>query len=604
MKLKSKAKALMMMLALSTSTTGCSNYRDTFQKEVNDIMDESVFYQDSYLDETNEEYYGDFYELYLTTFIKYMSKDQYNIFKNLVNEVPYIDRYDYDEKLLYLDNILCKNCDTKGYGFYHAFNDYLLFEGLTPAYDLRDDTFIHIHTLKSLIEDDDSFFKALFSKKISKIINLICEKTEIDDPELVEQMIIDFDRYIIAKNNRDLEEQEMYSNNIQNVMNQIVRSKINNDPSFAKTFYAKMLKESNYYGKKELTIIHPLLVGKPYIILDSEEKGFVFFEFETEYFDSDIIELKDLELICIDAKLKEEFEKKENSEIMSLLSFILSPNCNLTNKTNFEEVRKVLYRDLSSYFESEVDFNDFLFRFVYLNEYAQEKYIDIFKNKIIEDGIDLMDFERFQAFVNLYREHTYFHYISLLNGYVDQKEYSKKRPEELGDDISVIKESFLLSENIDYEKEFEEIEEILIRNDLGFEYALNDQIKFSWWNNSIECQYDSLTEVYSSVVDVQTMVSDRNVQTYFEIPNGFEDGHLVEVFKNIAGDVVVRQIQGSKINITDPVTSEEKSVIVVSLIDEEQKFPEEIRFATSIQSFQNHYNFEKSMIKNISRGRK
>lgn len=581
-----------MMLSIALSTTGCgSRYRDKALDEVNEIMDESFFYQVDYASKSNEEFYGPFYETYLNNFINYMSKSQYEEFINLVHEIEEMDNHDYEAIMAKLDTILCKE-DSVGFGLYHAFNAELIYEELFPAWVCNDITFKHVNTLKSIINDDEAFFEALFSKDINKMVDLIAEKTCYEDKDKLKQMIKDFDSYCFNKENKETRDE--YSAKIQCTMNLIVQSKLESDEEFALTFYGRMLKDSVYFNKNETNIIHPLLFQNPSLTLKSSDKGEVTFEFPDKYFLSSDIQLLELKYIVVNSKIKEAFEL-QSSDTMDLISFILSNDCTLENASNEEEIRCELYQDLSPYFSSSDDFVDFLLRLFNLTEYSQKRYFEILKARIQENGIDLYDFLRYQCLVSLYNEHELGHYFYKdgLDG-LDKWEITQMPAEKAEKYAEFYRENYFLA-SVDCQKEFEDIESILANNNLGFELALNQSAKFAWWEKPVTIKDDFLVQVYSAPVEISTTTKDGITIKYFEAPNGFNQGYLVDVYKSLSGETITKQIHGLDTTIVDPETGEEKKIVVVS-INDNCDVKGSLRFASSIELFRSNYKTQDDSI--------
>ena len=98
MKLRNCNRAMMIFMSLMLATTGCGKKND-YEKEgfarIQEIMDNSEFYQEELFDETNEENYKPFYQNYLENFAKYMTQEQYELFLAVVIGMSDQEEYDY-----------------------------------------------------------------------------------------------------------------------------------------------------------------------------------------------------------------------------------------------------------------------------------------------------------------------------------------------------------------------------------------------------------------------------------------------------------------------------------------------------------------------------
>lgn len=552
MRQKNKKVALAMMLSAILATTSCSNdnYQDDAYERIESIMDNSEFYQSNHAYETNEEFYSSFYNHYLNSFIKYMDKDQYDTFVEMVQRIDESERYDFPVIYSSLNSIMGDKGQF-GYGFYYAVNTRLIFESLFSAYDLRDDTFTHVNTLRDIINNDEAFYQSLFSKDINKLIDCIMENTYFEDRALVEEMILKFDLYVDklkSENYMDQKIKEEASYRIQEIMNEIVASKCENDKEFSKTFYARMLKNSRYYGNNEINLTRYLIEDTFDLLLPK----YLIITLPNDYYFSNVT----LEEV-IKEKLLSVIEQEiidEDNDMLSLLSFIVNENT-LDNIFNSDpsKIREYIYNDLSSFFQDENEFNEFCLRLNNGTASSLDEYFKILKARIKEDGITLLDFMRYYSLVELNKENTYSHYEFYEDApYISDTELRKLKPEEYQDIACNYPENYFLG-NISYYDEFASVESILSENDLGFKKIYSFPQRINWNTGSID--YDKMHEilVLSELVEPHVIDYNGSKFVYYECPEGYESGRAVDAFSNIDGELVLRDQPGflSEINNSD-----------------------------------------------------
>lgn len=578
MNLKKKTRLIASILALSLMTSGCGHTtRDEAITNVEQLMEEYDFYKEERASESNEEFYGKFYNAYLDTFMDYMSNKQYRDFKDIVKAVPELEKYDYDSIITRLNNMICGNQD-RGYGIYTAFNTRFLYEELHQATDLENPMYKDINTIRSLINDDEAFYDALFSRKIEKLEKLMIERLGADEED-VKNLIDLYDAYYssISSVYYVPNEKEELETKINETMSNIIKAKMASDESFKETFYARMLKWSKYFGLSDVEITENLAGNKVTITL-SDLKGTVSFDCDIKYLYSKDLELWELKYIIANNYIEEAYNnrKKENKEsvAMELLSFLLSSECSLENTTNAEEVRCELYKDLSAYFDSSDDFADFIIRLFNRREYALNRYFEIFEDRIKENGIEMLDFLRYEGLRGLVKKHE-------INTYIyDSTDYYKTN-EEIAGMLASDAEKYVQNSKtnyqfyIDYDEYFKEIDSILEDNDLGISRIVNDSIEFQWWKKPVTISNSTLTSVMiSEPLTLKCMEFNGASVYYYEAPKGFEEGTLSKVFYNINGDLVIKEYPGLEARIEDPETGNSIFITAVGInkqpyIDEE-----------------------------------
>lgn len=568
MNLKKKKQLGSVLLAISLATTGCGAItKDEATSVIEEMLDSSDFYQDEFLNETNEEFYGKFYNLYLNHFIDYMSKKQYKEFKEMVTSVEEIDRYDYDSLVKSMQKILCKEGD-KGVGIYAAFNTEFLYEELTQAVDLDDNIYKNINTLMCLINDNESFYKALFSRDIDDLKNVIVNSTGAKEDDVL-NLITLFDEYYMHKSAHCflVGEKEDLENKINEVMKNIILAKYESDVTFARSFYGRMMRRSVYFGYDDINITRNLLGDKVSLSLNDAIKGKVTFDFDIKYLYSKDIELWELKYLVANAYIDEAYVRSNDStytrNAMELISFLLSPDCTLENTTNAEELRCELYKDLGNYFDSSDDFADFLIRLFNRNEYALNRYFDIFKERLNEDGIDMLDFLRYESLRNLVKGKEINNYYFENGEYMSSEELRELPADEASEIASVSRENYYF--DVDYDEYFKEIDKILANNDLGISRVINESASFNWWEKPITITDSLISTLVSEPLELKERDLDGVTLYYYEAPRGFEEGVLSELFYNIDGNLVTKEFPGIDTTMIDPDTKELKFITVVSI---------------------------------------
>lgn len=594
MNLKKKKQLGSILIAISLATTGCGTIsREEATSAVEKMMDESNFYQSDFVDENNEEYYGKFYNTYLNNFIDYMSKEQYKEFKNMVTDVERIDRFDYISLVNCLQNILCDGQE-KGVGIYAAFNTELLYEELNQTSHLDDRNNRHINTLKCLVNDDEAFYKSLFSKDIDDFKKVIVEKTNASDEDVSELIDLFDEYYVLVSSFHSKKEYEELENKIIETMRNIISAKIESNPNFSYTLYGRMLRSSIYFGPDYIWITKNLVGDKTFLTSKDYFKGDVTFEFDQKYLFSQDIELWELKYLVANSYIEEAYERYRDpnydSTGMELISILLSEKCTLENASNAEEIRCELYKDLGDYFDSSDDFADFLIRLFNREEYALNRYFEIFKKRISEDGISMLDFLRYESLRNLIKKYEYNSYFFENNNYYTTYDDLRSLPKENAEEIaSVFRTNYKF--DVDYDKYFSEIDTILANNDLGVSRVINENASFNWWERPITINEATISAVLiSEPAELKERELDGVTLYYYEAPRGFEEGTLSEVFYNIDGNLVTREFPGVEAVIEDPDTKEDKFVTVISINKRPYLPDQDLKFVNPYPIYSYDYN--------------
>ncbi len=262
MKLKNKKRAMMIMLSLMLGVTGCGNNKNDEKTNKDYEYALTNYLSDQDLNENYDPFginrpdYEEFYYTFISAALDNLGDEEYeDLYYKLLAD------YNLETILLYLENYMFIDDDVFGKGFFILFRDQLEEKSTTPMRFTVNKTNAHINTLRTLVNNDEAFFKSVFSKDINQVIDCICENTHFTDRTLVEELMLNFDQYIQVDGEGDIQDQELlpvYEKRIQEIMNMIVSTKFANDPEFSQTFYGRMLKESAYCGKEGIGIYEEL----------------------------------------------------------------------------------------------------------------------------------------------------------------------------------------------------------------------------------------------------------------------------------------------------------------------------------------------------------
>lgn len=598
MNIKKKKSALIMMLSTLLATTGCSDtntnldYQENAYEKVEEFMDSSAFYQDTHTRDTNEEFYSPFYNHYLNAFINYMNEDQYNTFMEMVQNVDESERYEFPVIYSGLANIMGEENDF-GHGFYYAFNTRIIFESLFPAYIFRDDTFTHVNTLRDIVNNDEDFYKSLFSRDINKLIVCIMKNTSFEDRALVEEMILKFDLYVdkIEGNTyMDQKIKEEAASRIQEIMNRLVTSKCESDKEYAKSFYARMLKKSRYYGNNELSITR-YLIEDTFDLTKENDDAYLCITLPNDYYFSNAT-LEQVMEEKLTSVIKKEITDGEH-DMLSLLSLLVKEDTlESICDADSSNIRKYIYDDLSTFFQDENEFNEFCLRLNNGAASSLNEYFKIFKSRIKEEGITMLDFMRYYSLVELNKEHTYNHYEFYEDAeHMTYEELQELKPEEYENIAYNYPENYFLG-SISYHEEFASIEDILSQNDLGFSNIYSSSQTIDWYTGSID--FDNLDDilVLSELVEPQSIAYDGNNFIFYECPSGYENGKVVDAFLNIDNELTIREQPGFSTTMVNPTTGDEMSIYLVGMNVEIENYSP-LRFITEYSNVLNKEDTKK-----------
>ncbi len=607
MSLKMRKKAMMLMLALSLATTSCGkdeSYKENAYAKIQEIMDNSEFYQTEIFDETYEDRYAEFYQKYLDHYISYMSEEQYNTFVNMVKNMDENEHYDYANTYSRLNIIFDSWATEEGRGLYKAFNSRILYENVYLTHLGKESMAKHINTLRFLVHNDEEFFTSLYSNKIDKVIDCIAKNTGCQDRKIVEELIYKMDLFYDIFDSEDYMDEQLrvsYENRVTELIGILIESKSLSDEEFNNTLYAHILKESRYCGKDSYVAVPYLLDNTFYLQIKDGDYYYSMYDVNSDYLYQDISieELKRLQVNDLISRARniteEEYYSVEN--MMQLIVCLLGFNSlDLSDNIESEEIRHEIYEKLCGYFTSEDDFNNYILSLYNGNKKALEKYFAMYMTHLREDDITYEDYISYNCLVNYNNERKYTYityegsYEDQKDNYVSQEELKLMKESEYKDIAFAMEDNFFLY-NIPYYSYFETIDEILARNDLGFDRLSNPDCQFTWENGQMEVTNLENTNVLSVSVKPQTMeYSGMNI-IYYVFPENYEDAQPVELFPNIENTLITRKVKGFKTTIVDPESGEEKLIYVAGMDDELANFGE-IRFMIDYQTLSKKINGE------------
>lgn len=602
MKHKNRKKVAMILLSLMLATTGCkskeNDIKEGYQENIEDYLDRNYHYTSNSIFTINKDNYEEFYYNFLCTAIDNMTDEEYEEFSH---EFKSMSNYEYSlGSLLYYTNRMLPYDNKKfGHAFFSMFCNQLQDDEVGALWYTQNETFSHINTLRSIVNNDEEFFSSVLSRDINKVIDCIYENTNITDRTLVEELILKLDQYYEIYNDTDYQNQKlanMYETHIQEIMNTLVQTKCATDSNFNQTLYATLLKDSKYFGQEKVTIYQELF-GLNAGFHDNNY-GVLSYSMNIPYqyllSNATIEEVKSRAVereisIALDNDAKD-YEKKFLDLIVLLLDSDALGNPD-SEKKESAETRTLIYENLKNHFASEDEFNSFLLSFIQEESTAQEFYMRLFNARLKDDGITFYDFIRYTALTKYVDDLTITHYkereADIINFQIDVTygDLVKMTKEEYEQYVHTYYENWLFNYDVDYQKYIDEGAQILANNDLGFEAIYNPNCSIRWDYGYLSPYYVSPLVISDTVKPQEGKYNGADV-IYYEYPEFYEDGEAIETFINIENSFTKRTIPGFKAEITDSKTGEIKSIYIVSIGGNLEEYGD-ARFGTF------YYNFNK-----------
>lgn len=606
MKLKRKKSAMLIMLSLILSTTSCkqnNSYKDDHYNTIEEIMDNNPFYQEYDLSKTYKQKYLPFYYSYLNKFADYLDKEQYATFLKIISEMDEneIDDHNYNKTFSYLNEIMNFEKDQYGRGIYHAFNNQIIKENIDYFYDygLNTEIYKEINTLRSIVNNDQTFFSSLFSKDINKFIECVQKNTGMENKDLIGTLIINMDLYSDIESSKeimDIELRESYGRQISNIMGILVKSKLETDPKFADTLYGKILKNSKYIKEDYISeAFQELLENETNFHFFSENYDIDYdFSLSSEYLYSHISfsELKELKV----TKIIDQADKEDNSDYSDTMTFmihLIDPEILIYTKNSASTIRKIMYEDLKKHFKNIEDFDEYFLIFdCYPLDYPLETikiwdiYFNILNLRIKEGGITIDDFSRYTSLVNCINDHRFTSYDWNLDVKYPPIEEIKSLPKEEAEEIvGALHHDRLFR----LDSKLTMIENTLKSNNLGYEMVYNPNCKFEYNYRIVIVNDDSNCVISKSVEPKNGKYNGMDI-IYYEIPEYFEEGRAITTFKNIEDKFTIKEVEGFKETFFDEMSQREVTGFIVKINTNQKKEYQPIRF----MEYYMHYEEKRS----------
>ncbi|MDE5630881.1 MAG: hypothetical protein K2I70_04705, partial [Bacilli bacterium] len=384
----------------------------------------------------------------------------------------------------------------------------------------------------------------------------------------------------------DRELKKAYEARIREIIGLLIEAKCANYEEFNNSIYGRLLKESEYFNKDNYNII-PSITEDTFFIGDySGEENYRIYEIDSKYLYEDI-SLEELRELKVNQIIEQSMNPRDGDysiiDTMKLMMSIIDVDIfNNQELPDSNAIRLAMYENLNSYFTSVDEFNTFFLKLYDTTAPSLEKYFDILIKRIEEDGISYNDFIRYLCLVNYNKTRTYtsIHfsgtYEEMQANYVPNEEIRLMKESEWDPIAYRIQDNFFLGA-ISYKTYFENIEECLANNDLGYELLYNPDCEYTWTNNEANVTDLENTSVLSDLIAPKMMEYSGSNIIYYEIPEFYENGTAVETFYNIDSEFITRNVKGFKTTIEDRNTGEEKLVFVSGLADNIEE-SEPIRF--------------------------
>lgn len=623
MKVKSRKRIMMMFMSLMLATTGCANksknsgvYRDDYQEESYDVvsylLENNNFYKDEY--RTVKDSYVALYWDYLDKFIKHMSKEQYDIFIELVDNMNGDERNEYPETLNYLNTILNVKDDSYGRGFFKVFNYCILEEHLDVRGNFGGELSNPLKNLVAIVDNDEELFSSIFSGNIESVIDTIMENTGFDDREVLKELILKMDAYtdilvtdeILVSNEYMAEKiKDSYEMRIKEIIGMIISSKCEKYPDFSDSLYMTLLRGSWYYGRDKYSILPGITTDTFTVDVKDPDEVYSLPNLNKAFlYGSNSME--DLKCVGVNNILARSFHLEDEddnavSDMMQLLMCLLDSNITFSDIDKAEDFRKLIFDNLSKYFGTQEEFNTFVLELYSSKPTVLDQYFNILIQSIKDNGITYDDYLRFNALVNYNNQRKYMNVsFNDSDNYIDRDDLANMKEEEYRDIASSSEDNYFLG-SVDYQKYFKEIDKLLAENNLGFEFLYDKDLKTEWIYGTREIVGDNDASVISFEVVPEMMEYSGTNIIFYEYPEYYEDGVAVEVFNNINNEMTAREIEGFKGKIIDPMTGITRTIFVVNMDSSKEGYAN-IRFMVDYEAFTKSHEDTKNVKQVLSGG--
>lgn len=596
MELKKRKMAMMTLLSLMLATSGCAskgNYQENAHEEIEEIINKSEDYENSYYQEN----ITSLYQFYLDNFLPYMSEKQYEKFKCFMGNMNLDEFNEFDNTFKYLNDIFEVTDTSYGRGFYKTFNSRILNEELMYQGESGKKLNFYINTLCSLCNDKSELFKSIFSNDIEILIDYIMNSTGYKNREKLEELFLKMDTYYDIKNSSNPSDETLastYEKEIREIIAELIESKKLSDATFANSLYANLLLDSYYFGGGIYEIIPSITQDEFYLDITDGDDTYRLENIPIEYLYGDytieeVRSFKVEEVIKRSFKLDEEDNSRVPDTMQLMISLLDKEKIDFSNCSSPKEMREMMYKNLKDYFASEDEFNIFFLKLFDYSMVNLDDFFELLEKRIQEHGINYYDYTRYLALINYANSRKSMSTYYPNGDYLSREEIASLKPEEC-EGVVELSESYALFSYKLNKDNFAQIENTLSSNVLGFEYIYNPDYKITWQYGTIDAISENNNQVISREVKPQTTEYNGIYITYYVCPKGFDadTSVAVETFVNPYNEFAVREIEGFKTLITDPNTGSEMMVFIADLTNHKKEYAS-IRFSENYSIFLEKY---------------
>lgn len=510
------------------------NYEENTLSVTSDLLDNKKFY--------------DFYKEFLNRYVIYMDEEQCNEFYNMMIEnCDTEENFPYNITFAHLDKIMGVEENKFGRGILRAFNMRLVYENILPALKFDDEVFKEINTLRMIVADDKAFFSSLFSGNIDEFTECIKSHTGFDSTQEIDELILQFDCYSDLLENEeynDKELQEKYKKRIEQIMSELIKSKLATDEEFSNTLYGKIISNSKYNSTLYKYSIYNTLFDDDtsiYVVADDLLTAYSFsIPSKYLYMNVEIDEIKAIKVCDIIKKGDNENNGYEN-DAMKLMIHLIEPSTLADSKLSSAKKRELLYENLKDEFETIEDFDDFFLSIANGTSMVYYDYFDVFEHRIKKEGINYDDFVRFTSLANFINENN-----DIFDG-------------------------------MDYKICMEMIDDLIKDNNLGYEQLYSPDCEYVYKDGCVYVEASSASVLSEEIFPVIGSIGGNKI-IYYEIPDNYETGIAVDSFYNTERNLTIVQVGGIKETFIDEISGKIVNGFIVAFGDEIDKTLTPIRF--------------------------
>lgn len=600
--MKKNKKIISLILAMALSLTSCvknesncNEYKDNVKKIIADNGNGNPDNRNRSIDE--------FFYNFINLYGNYLNQEQYD---NLIEMMSlyYMDQNIslHDNTIKLLNEMTNSYDDVFGRGLGRAFSLRLIYEGIFPSWMYRDEVYDEFNTLRSVVNDDESFYSCLFSSDMEGLIECIETNTGLPK-EQARELILLIDSYSDIKSSEDyndLELKETYTTEIKRIMCKLVQSKLKKDEKFSKTILGQLLSKSEYNGNYQYNVTNNLF--DDVATINGFKETFMYTFSVPSYLlktNKTISEIKELAVYDIISKGDNENNSYEY-DAMSFMIHLIDPNT--LNKINLtpQEIRTIIYANLKEDYEmfedsnaSELtteDYDDFFLLIANGSSMVFYDYFSLFEKRLLIDGITYEDFVRFTSLANFIRENERvtidWNYDM---DYPPYDEIKRMKEDEYNKTVRSYSSNELL-DGMDYKMCMGMSYDIIKDNDLGYEQLYSPNCEYSYSAGQIIVSVPS-PSVTSAEVPPSEGNFFGNTVIYYEVPENYENGRAVECFYNIERKLTMVEVPGIFKTIYDPEKGRDITIFICDIDASLNDDTPSIRFTE-------YYDYYKEMVDN------